>query len=152
MLASDISDYLAQNGLSADEALRMRIFFDDVLRAFGGTPQHALWVPGRLEVFGKHTDYGGGHSLVAPVPRGFAVVARPRADGIVSIHDASRREHFVADSQGAGEADEALKGWRRYTLTTVRRMARNFAGAPLGVDIAFASDLPPASGMSSSSA
>ena len=34
----------------------------------------------------------------------------------------------------------------------VRRLAKNFPGAALGADIAFGSDLPPASGMSSSSA
>src|SRR5215218_3309313 len=156
MLPAELSRQLAPLGLGADEALRKEVLFDLVIETFRGVssaaPEHALWVPGRLEMFGKHTDYGGGHSLVAPVPRGFALVARPRSDGIVSVHDASRREHFVVASQSGLEADEALKGWRRYALTTVRRIARNFPGAPLGADIVFASDLPPASGMSSSSA
>jgi galactokinase len=37
-------------------------------------------------------------------------------------------------------------------MTVARRVARNFPGARHGADIAFASDLPPAAGMSSSSA
>ena len=37
----------------------------DVRRPAAG----AWWVPGRLEVFGTHTDYAGGRSLVAPVPQ-----------------------------------------------------------------------------------
>jgi len=156
MRPSDLSRHLAQHGSSPDEALRKQALFDLILAAFAGVSaapaEHALWVPGRLEIFGKHTDYGGGHSLVAPVPRGFALVAGSRSDGIVTIHDASRREHFVIASQSGLDADEALKGWRRYALTTVRRIARNFPGAPLGADIVLASDLPPASGMSSSSA
>src|SRR3954462_2334220 len=156
MLPAELSRQLAPLGLGADEALRKEVLFDLVAETFKGVspapPEHALWVPGRLEIFGKHTDYGGGHSLVGPVPRGLALVARARGDGIVSIHDVSRREHFVVASQSGVEADEALKGWRRYALTTVRRIARNFPGAPLGADIVFASYLPPASGMSSSSA
>jgi galactokinase len=43
---------------------------------------------GRIEIFGKHTDYAGGRSLLAAVPRGFAVVAGPRTDGIVAAVDA----------------------------------------------------------------
>ena len=123
--------------------------------------------PGRLEIFGKHTDYGGGHTLIAPVPRGFALVARPRSDAVVSLHDASRRQDFVVDTRHGEDlptsrqrlADQrpdpttsGPNGWRRYALTVVRRLARNFPGAALGADIVFGSDLAPASGMSSSSA
>ncbi len=86
---------LAHLGFSDDEALRKQVLFDLVLETFrsvsAGAPQFALWVPGRLEIFGKHTDYGGGHTLIAPVPRGFALVARPRSDAVVALHDASRR-------------------------------------------------------------
>ena len=38
----------------------------------------AWWVPGRIEVLGKHTDYGGGRSLLTTVERGFHVLATPR--------------------------------------------------------------------------
>ena len=89
-------------GFSDAEALRKRVLFDLVLETFksvaGGPPEHALWVPGRLEIFGKHTDYGGGHTLVAPVPRGFIAAARPRNDAVVALHDASRREQFVIEA------------------------------------------------------
>ena len=163
-------------GFSDAEALRKRVLLDLVLETFksvaGGTPEHVLWVPGRLEIFGKHTDYGGGHTLVAPVPRGFIAAARRRNDAVVALHDASRREQFLidppsrfratadkpADQPASRPADQPTSrpadppGWRRYALTVVRRLAKNFPGAALGADIAFGSDLPPASGMSSSSA
>ena len=114
----------------------------------------ALWVPGRIEVFGKHTDYGGGHSLIAPVPRGFIFVARVRDDRMVTMADAARGERFSIDLAGPRLRHRARPptGWRRYAATTVHRLDRNFPGAVRGADIAFASDLPPASGMSSSSA
>ena len=33
-----------------------------------------FWVPGRVEVAGKHTDYAGGRSLLAAATKGFCVV------------------------------------------------------------------------------
>jgi galactokinase len=43
-------------------------------------------------------------------------------------------------------------GWANYVAVVARRLARNFPGAALGADITFASDLPRAAGVSSSSA
>src|SRR4029453_4024202 len=66
-----------------------------------------------------------------------------------------RAERFsidLDDRATVSGAGDAPAGWRRYAATTVRRLDRNFAGAVRGADIAFASDPPPASGMSSSSA
>jgi galactokinase len=64
---------------------------------------------GRIEIFGKHTDYAGGRSLVAAVPRGFAVVA-PRADGRVRAIDARWR-----DATEVNPADEdTLHRWANY--------------------------------------
>ena len=115
----------------------------------GGPPAFVWWVPGRLEVFGKHTDYAGGRTLVCAVPRGFAVVASARADGVVHVADALRGEEVAIQLSGAPVPQA---GWRRYVDVAVRRLARNFPGAELGADIVIASDLPRASGMSSSSA
>jgi len=42
--------------------------------------------------------------------------------------------------------------WPKYAVTVARRLARDFPAARTGADIVFASDLPRASGMSSSSA
>jgi galactokinase len=47
---------------------------------------------------------------------------------------------------------DRFRGWRHYVEVTAARLARNFPGAALGADIVFASDLPRAAGMSSSSA
>ena len=109
-------------------------------------PEHAWWVPGRLEVFGKHTDYAGGRSLVAAVPRGFAFLGSPRSDQSIHLFDSRSGERTVIDSS------PAAVGWRHYADVVIARLARNFPGARRGADIAFASNLPRASGMSSSSA
>jgi galactokinase len=130
-----------------------------------------FFVPGRIEVLGKHTDYAGGRSLLAAVDRGFVVVAAPRPDGVVRVIDAATGEsvefdgasgdvvtpgaHAVGGSSGvaANEARDArAPGWSTYPQTVVRRCALNFRAAAGGADIAFASDLPQAAGLSSSSA
>ena len=158
---SGLHSRLEQLGFSDDEILRKRVLLDLVLDRFKNIsvlpPELALWVPGRLEIFGKHTDYGGGHTLIAPVPRGFVLVARRRQDDIVALHDAARCEQFLVDTSRLADRPTSRPadpptGWRRYALTVVRRLAKNFPGAALGADIAFGSDLAPASGMSSSSA
>ena len=116
--------------------------------ATGAPPQWAWFVPGRIEVLGKHTDYAGGASLVAAVPRGFAVAATPRDDGTIAVTDARWATQAVIEPGTTGD----VRGWARYVAVVARRFADNFPGASLGVDVAIASDLPRAAGLSSSSA
>src|SRR5207249_5595384 len=112
-----------------------------------GRPVRAWFVPGRLEVFGKHTDYAGGRSLLCAIERGYAVVAADRDDSHINIVDAKGGSvvHIV-------DAAAAAPAWSVYPLTVARRIATNFPEARRGADIAFESDLPAAAGMSSSSA
>ena len=115
-----------------------------------GSGSCAYWVPGRIEVLGKHTDYAGGRSLVCAVEQGFVAAAAPRTDAVVRvINIAAGSEARLALDPGLPQPTEA---WVRYPATVIRRVARNFPGARHGADLAFLSDLPLASGMSSSSA
>lgn len=110
----------------------------------------AYFVPGRIEVLGKHTDYAGGSSLIAAVDRGFCLLAAPASDSQVRITDVVRGEtmRFALDA----ELRPPAGAWSNYPLTVARRLVRNFPGTARGVELALASDLPPAAGMSSSSA
>ncbi len=110
----------------------------------------AFFIPGRIEVLGKHTDYAGGRSILAASGRGFCMVAVDRADSMVRVVDARTDEHVKFPLH---EDIMPTPGhWSAYPMTAGRRIARNFPGPLAGADIAFASDLPPAAGMSSSSA
>jgi galactokinase len=108
---------------------------------------HAFMVPGRIEVLGKHTDYAGGRSLLVAVERGFVILAAARADHHVRVMDALSGE--VVDPS---MAPATAPPWARYPATVTHRLDRNFSSVRRGCDIAFASDLPPAAGLSSSSA
>ncbi len=148
-----IAERLAQAGFDAADVTARLALFDRAIAAFVKTtnrpPSWGWFVPGRIEIFGKHTDYAGGRSLVAAVPRGFALVAGSRADGVVSAHDA---RWDVAMDVRPPDDGRSFKGWANYVAVVARRFAHNFPGAPLGADLVFASDLPRAAGLSSSSA
>jgi galactokinase len=108
------------------------------------------FVPGRVEVLGKHTDYAGGRSLLTTLERGFCMIGVPRGDGQIRMIDARSGESAAFPL--SPELVVERGGWPVYPMTVARRFARNFPESGLGADIAFASNLPPAAGMSSSSA
>ncbi len=168
MTGAALAAALVTRGLDADERSAKQSLFERVLARFDRLDRsrdpisagsetlasvHAWWVPGRLEVFGTHTDYAGGHTLVCAVPRGFTVVARRRTDNVVHVVDALREQDVSLIPEEEVRATHSThQGWRRYVAAVSRRLARNFPGASLGTTIVLASDLPRASGMSSSSA
>jgi galactokinase len=141
---------LTTAGMTDGAARSRATLFDRAASALGAEPTFAVWAPGRIEVLGKHVDYGGGRSIVGAVERGFCFVAHPREDDrlIVTAADLGQViECHVATGQSADAT-----GWANYVATVARRVARNFPGPLRGADVAFVSDLPPAAGLSSSSA
>jgi len=114
-----------------------------------GAAASVFFVPGRIEVLGKHTDYAGGRSIVATAENGFCLVAAKRQDNTVRILN------IAADEQAKFSISDQLQPrsehWSNYPMTVARRLAKNFPGPLCGADIAFVSDLSPAAGMGSSS-
>jgi len=110
----------------------------------------AFFVPGRIEILGKHTDYAGGSSIVAAPQRGFCLTACARNDPTVNVTDAVWGETVQFELNG--DVAPPVGHWSNYPMTVARRIARNFPSARTGAEIAFAGDLPSAAGMSSSSA
>ena len=109
------------------------------------------FVPGRIEVFGRHTDYAGGRSIVCALDRGFSFTAVARSDQVLTLTEEGQEFEPVELT-----LDERLQpqagSWSNYPATMARRLVRNFPGALKGVDISFRSTLPVGSGMSGSSA
>jgi len=153
MTIDPIREQLERAGFAPDDAASRTRIFDETIAAHvtmtGRRPDRAWFVPGRIEIFGKHTDYAGGQSLVAAVPRGFAIVASHRDDGRVRLVDAQWRESIELDPT---DHTRVFTGWTNYVAVVARRLAMNFPGAALGADIAIKSDVPRAAGVSSSSA
>jgi galactokinase len=153
-----IASRLLDAGMSSEEAIRKATRFAELtasMQAFASgagaiSEPRALWVPGRLEVLGKHTDYAGGRSLLCAVERGLCVLVSARDDDRIRVRDARSGETIIGALDP--ELVPAAGHWSNYPMTVARRIARDFPGAARGADIVFASDLPPAAGLSSSSA
>ncbi|MDO5700634.1 MAG: galactokinase family protein [Bowdeniella nasicola] len=108
------------------------------------------FIPGRIEVLGKHTDYAGGRSLLAAADAGITLHARRLSDPIVRI-----TSRPVADTVTLPLAiDQQVPDghWAGYPAAVVSRLVTNFGTAVPGAHISLDSTLPLASGMSSSSA
>lgn len=113
-------------------------------------PQRRTWfVPGRIEVLGKHTDYAGGRSLTCATEQGIRISAAARTDRLVTVVDSEsgQRDEFILGPDVEPRPGE----WSNYARTVGRRLTRNFPGPTRGAEIAFRSTLPQAAGLSSSS-
>jgi galactokinase len=150
-----LAEHLTGKGLSPTAARQKAELFvkaaAPLLSAGGSLPAPlAFFVPGRIEVLGKHTDYAGGRSMVAAVEQGFCTVVWPGKGRHVTVTDVARAESVEFDLEPTLSARSGH--WSNYPMTVARRIARNFPQARRGADVFLASDLPSAAGMSSSSA
>lgn len=121
----------------------------------GALPQPARsvgwFVPGRIEVFGKHTDYAGGRSLLASATRGITFTANTTDKPTVTV--TSRAVNDTVELPLSDHIEGYSGGhWAGYAAATVSRLVSNFGDQVRGAEILMESDLPLASGMSSSSA
>ncbi|MFC0672463.1 galactokinase family protein [Brachybacterium hainanense] len=119
----------------------------------GRGPDASTWfVPGRIEVLGKHTDYAGGRSLLAAVDLGHTVAATVREDRILRVTSSLSADEVVLDLDALPEEDAGDGHWGGYVRAVAQRLDANFPGLLRGADVTVTSTLPAAAGMSSSSA
>lgn len=157
---SEARSKLLAAGMSEYEAGRKQKLLDRAAAALVRLPGvdngviFRFWVPGRIEFLGKHTDYAGGRSLLCTAERGMCIAVAPRQDDRLRVHDAITGDTLDQrmSEPASQEATSPPGHWSTYVGAVARRVVRNFPGPLLGADIALASDLPQAAGMSSSSA
>ena len=111
--------------------------------------ERGWFVPGRIEVLGKHTDYAGGRSLLCATEQGLGFTATARDDARIRVFS-DRFGDFECEI--GPDLMPPAGHWSVYPMTVARRLARNFPGRLRGADIRVGGDLPSASGLASSSA
>jgi len=129
---------------------------DDELRrvfasAFGTEPTHLSRAPGRVNLIGEHTDYNGLPVFPMALHKEVRVALRPRDDGIVALHNAAD-EFAAVEFEITPAIEPYVQGaWGNYVKAPAHELARRSA-IWRGFDGVVSSDLPLASGLSSSSA
>lgn len=110
-----------------------------------------VFAPGRVNLIGDHTDYNGLPVLPMAIDRGIRLVLRARPDHQVSLDNLNPNFPPTSFALGGVVPMEPLGHWSNYP-----RAAATTLGATLGIrtgmDCLVESDLPVASGLSSSSA
>ena len=120
-------------------------------QAMSEAPEETAWrVPGRVEVLGKHTDYAGGSVLVGAIDRAITARAR-RVTGPPASLTATTDGGDPVTLRAGVDLGLEPGHWGRYVQTVLDRLTLNF-GVGTAAHLSISSDLPPASGMSSSSA
>lgn len=121
--------------------------------AFGLGASGVAFAPGRVNLIGEHIDYHGGPVLPAALQRGVTVAWGNRQDTHVhalSVDSEGEPRHATArfDLTAIGDSVPG-GGWANY-LKAAATMA--LQEHPTGLNLLVTSDLPEASGLSSSSA
>jgi galactokinase len=150
-----LARFLETAGFSPSVAeAKARMFVKNMaaLAGMGGSAGEAkfYYVPGRIEVLGKHTDYMGGSTFIAALERAVCLAAAPRNDKLISVLDTGKDRQ--AEFELVADLTSEVGHWTNYPMTVARRLARNFPGDLRGANVVFSSDLPSAAGISSSSA
>ena len=108
------------------------------------------FAPGRIELVGKHVDYGGGRSLTCAIDLGIRASCEAIDEPALRVVD-PERHHQLSVPLAADAAPSGPK-WGSYATAVARRFARDFPEARRGAEVRLESTLPSSSGLSSSSA
>jgi galactokinase len=111
----------------------------------------AVHAPGRVNLIGEHIDYCGLPVLPMAIQLGITAEVRPRAGTALSVSNRDSRFPPVDFNISTEIAPDARGHWGNYVRAAAQAIARR-VGALEGADIAISSNLPVASGLSSSSA
>jgi galactokinase len=118
-------------------------------KASYGQPQLIVRSPGRVNIIGEHTDYNDGFVLPAAIDKAVYMAVSLRDDDeihLAAIDLNETKQCTLSDLQ-----PDADWGWAAYVLGSAAQFAKR--GLPLsGFNLAFSSDVPMGSGLSSSAA
>lgn len=109
-----------------------------------------LFVPGRIELFGKHVDYGGGISMTCAINEGITAEVEPLDVAVIDLEDARTGRRARVPLRRDARPGGAHGG--TYIAAVARRLTRDFGVLKQGVRVVSESTLPRSAGLSSSSA
>jgi galactokinase len=135
--------------MNDDRLERLRARF---AREYGpDVPTLLACAPGRVNLIGEHTDYNGLPVFPMAIQRDIALLIRARDDGRVRLCNLdpshAPREFAIDDSNAAFAPGD----WGNYAQCAALELGRRYR-IERGIDAVVHGDIPPAAGLSSSSA
>ena len=123
-----------------------------------GTPVALARAPGRINLIGEHTDYNGLPVLPFAIHRDLAAAFAPRPDPVVALHNLDPAYPSREIRLEAAIPPYATGDWGNYGKAAVQGILDHFrergreAAGFRGLEAVIHGDIPPAAGLSSSSA
>ncbi len=114
---------------------------------FGRAPEWGARAPGRVNLIGEHTDYGGGLVMPCAIDRDTVCFGAPRGDRRLRVFARDLDETAEFDLDAPTRQD----GFVDYVQAVVWSLAESGHDVP-GLDLVVSSRVPPESGLSSSAA
>jgi galactokinase len=118
---------------------------------FGGVPTHLSRAPGRVNLIGEHTDYNDLPVFPMALQHEVRLLLRPRDDGRVIVHNTNPFFPPIDFEVEPAIPPYVQGAWGNYVKAPANELARRFA-IWRGFDGVVSSNIPVASGLSSSSA
>ena len=137
---------------------------EDLLRSFGSAfgstePSWLIRTPGRINLIGEHTDYNGFPVMPVAIDRAVYVAVAPRDDGLVKLKNVQGADYGPREFALQMRIPPHPQGdWANYIKAAVQeillRHPEGLSGPQIfkGFSCLIDGDIPPASGLSSSSA
>ncbi len=138
--------------------------FGDIAQRFRaqfGARHPALFIraPGRINLIGEHTDYNGFPVMPMAIERAIRIAVAPRDDGLVVLKNADPSEYGNREFEvSASIAPYATGDWGNYVKAAVQSLVEYALGGGWaadelkGMSCLVDGDIPPAAGLSSSTA
>jgi galactokinase len=128
--------------------LNIQSLRQDFGSTFGHAPEAVYFSPGRVNLIGEHIDYNGGRVMPVAISAGTYFTIGRNGAGRLDVHSSlfgERRAFELAALPGL----PATGHWTDYLVGMMQRLMQAGEDVP-GTDILVTSDLPQASGLSSS--
>ena len=120
----------------------------------GAKPSYLARAPGRVNIIGEHVDYSGYGVLPMAIEQDIAIAFRPNNSGELRFSNIDTALYTDHTCPATGfEIDRKKIIWYNYILCGIKGMMEEMAiEKPTGIDMLVDGSIPPASGLSSSSA
>ena len=119
---------------------------------FNDKPTDIYFSPGRINLIGEHTDYAGGHVMPIALSIGLYASVSKRSDKTIAFYSDDFSEEGIHSLDLDTIEPPTEKNYLAYVQGMVYKLKREKCTCDHGLNITILSDLPKASGLSSSAA